>query len=301
MQKYFNGPVLIVVAAILWALDGVLRRSLFTLPPATIVFYEHLIGGVLLLPFILRQWRQISLTKSEWLSVGLVSVLSGVAGTLWFTTALSMVHFIPFSVVFLLQKLQPIFAITAARLLLKENISWTYARWAIVALIAAYFVTFKNGEVNWTADKETIFAALFALGAALAWGSSTAFSRFALLRQSPIVVTALRFFITIPCAFILVFLLGAGQSLSVVAPDQYLRLFAIALSTGMVALWIYYRGLKGTQVKVATLLELVFPVTAVFIDIFLYKTILAPSQYIAAAVLFFAVTKVSQLNKKNLK
>lgn len=297
MQKYFSGPGLIIIAAVLWAFDGILRRSLFTLPPITIVFFEHLIGGILLLPFLVRQWKKTQLTRWEWFSIILVSLMSGVAGTLWFTTALSMVHFIPFSVVFLLQKLQPLFAIGAGCILLKEKISWKYARWALLALVAAYFVTFKNGVVSLSADRETIIAALFALGAALAWGSSTAFSRFTLLRHSSTTITALRFLITIPFALVLLLGMGASQSLTAVTPDQYTRLLAIALSTGMIALWIYYRGLKNTQVKIATLLELVFPVTAVLIDIFLYKTLLAPSQYIAALILFFAVMKVSQLNK----
>ncbi len=76
----------------------------------------------------------------------------------------------------------------------------------------------------------------------------------------------------------------------------FLRFLLIALSTGMVALWIYYKGLKNTQVKVATILELAFPLVAVLIDIFVYKTFLAPSQYLAAIVLVFAMYKVAGLN-----
>ena len=42
MKKWWNfGPALIVLAAVLWALDGIIRRSLFTLPPIVIVFYEN--------------------------------------------------------------------------------------------------------------------------------------------------------------------------------------------------------------------------------------------------------------------
>ena len=98
-------------------------------------------------------------------------------------------------------------------------------------------------------------------------------------------------------AFIAVLLLGQQSQLATLTPSQFLRLLAIALSTGLVALWIYYRGLKYTQVKVATIVELIFPVTAVFIDIFLYHTVLAFSQYLAALVLLFAVYQVSALNR----
>lgn len=297
MKRIFAyGPALIVLAAILWGLDGILRRSLFSLPPITIVFYEHLIGALIIAPFFFRKWRGEKLSQKEWTAIIFVSLLSGVFGTLWFTTALAKVNFIPFSVVFLLQKLQPIFAIAAGALLLKERITPRYFLWAAVALIAAYFVTFKNGIVNFGEGNGALIAALFALGAAFAWGSSTAFSRYTLLNHSNTVITGLRFFITVPLAFLFVIGMGATPTLSALSSSQVLRLLAIALSTGMVALWIYYRGLKSTQVKISTILELVFPLTAVLIDIFLYHTVLAPSQYLAAIVLMFAVYRVSLLN-----
>lgn len=289
------GPYLIVLAAILWALDGVLRRSLFSLPPIIIVFYEHLIGLLIISPYLLKNFKKINFSKKEWGALFLVSLLSGVLGTLWFTTALVKVNFISFSVVFLLQKLQPLFAMLFAVIFLKEKISKQYIAWAFLALLAAYFVTFKDGLVNFAAG-QTALAALFALGAAFAWGSSTAFSRFALLRKSNTLVTGMRFLITSILAFIFVFIFSQESSLGAPSSEQYVRFLIIALSTGLVALWIYYRGLKNTQVKVATILELTFPFLAVIIDIFLYKNVLAPSQYIAAAVLLVAMYMVSRLN-----
>jgi len=287
---------MIVLAAILWALDGVLRRSLFSLPPIIIVFYEHLIGLAIITPFLIKKVKKISFTKKEWGALVLVSLLSGVLGTLWFTTALIKVNYISFSVVFLLQKLQPLFAILFAVLFLREKINKKYISWVILALVAAYFVTFKNGVVNFNTGKQTMIAALFALGAAFAWGSSTAFSRFALLRKSNTIVTGMRFLLTAILAFIFVFILGQQNSLGAVTGPQWLRFLIIALSTGMVALWIYYRGLKNTQVKIATILELTFPFLAILIDIFLYKNVLAPSQYVAALILLVAMYKVSRLN-----
>jgi drug/metabolite transporter (DMT)-like permease len=73
----------------------------------------------------------------------------------------------------------------------------------------------------------------------------------------------------------------------------------IALSTGMVALLIYYRGLKQTPVRVSTILELTFPFLAVIIDVVFYKTVLAPTQYLAALVLLFAMYKIAVLQNKH--
>jgi len=288
------GPLLIFVAAVLWGIDGVLRRTLYDLPPTTIVFYEHLIGLILISPFLIKAWKG-GLTKKEWGAMLLVSLLSGVLGTLFFTTALLAVNFIPFSVVFLLQKLQPVFTVATASVVLRERVSAKYVLFAAVALVAGYFVTFPNGVVNFSDGGAHLTAALFALLAAIAWGSSTAFSRYTLLGHNDTFVTGLRFLLTVPIALIFVFALGAGPSLTAITMNHFLVLLLIAVSTGMLALWIYYRGLRTTPASVATIVELAFPLTAIGIDFFLYGTTLAPSQYLAAVVLLASMYAVARL------
>jgi drug/metabolite transporter (DMT)-like permease len=230
----------------------------------------------------------------------LVSLLSGLIGTLFFTKALLATGFISFSVVYLLQKLQPIFAISTARIFLKEKMPKVYFLWAIIALAAAYFVTFPGGVVNLSTGAGTLSAALFALGAAIAWGTSTTFSKIALQNHKASYTTGLRFFFTAIMAFIAVFIFGASQSLGSLALGQAGTLIIIALSTGMVALLIYYKGLKNTPVSVSTILELFYPLIAVFLDIVLYHNVLATSQYVAAIILLFAMYKVGKIANKHL-
>ena len=292
-----NGPLLIVIAALLWALDGVIRRSLFTLTPIVIVFYEHLIGSIILLPFALKSFVKEKISKKEILLLMTVSLLSGVLGTLWFTTALLKTNYISFSVVFLLQKLQPLFAISTAVIFLKEKITKKYIIWVALALVSAYFITFKNGVVDFKADINYITAALYALGAAFAWGTSTTISKIALLKKSNTYVTGLRFIITTIFAFIAIFILGAQPVLFTPTLSQYLRFVLIAVSTGMVAVLIYYKGLKQTEVKVSTILELTFPIFAILIDVVLYKSFLTPSQILATVILLYSMYKVTLFQK----
>src|SRR3990167_750632 len=142
------GPLLIFIAAVLWGLDGILRRSLYSLPPITIVFFEHLIGLIIIAPFLWKAWSKEELAKKEWYALGVVALLSGVLGTLFFTTALLKVSFISFSVVYLIQKLQPVFAVAMAWIVLGERPTRQYLPWAALALVAGYFVTFPSGIVN---------------------------------------------------------------------------------------------------------------------------------------------------------
>lgn len=294
-----TGPTLILIAASLWAVDGVIRRSLYSMAPIHIIFWEHLVGALILLPIGFAFWDQTKLSKKEWGMIIFVSFLSGLLGTLFFTTALLKTQYISFSVVFLLQKLQPIFAITTAVIFLKETISRRYIGWALLAVGAAFFVTFPNGMINFATGSGTMIAALFALGAAAAWGSSTTFSKMALSGQNSTLMTALRFWITTAMAFIAIIVLGQFSSFALPTASQGIRFIVIALSTGMLALLIYYRGLKTTPVRVSTLLELVFPFLAVLIDVVVYDSVLSISQYVAALVLLFAMYKITVLQNKH--
>ena len=297
MLRDYTGPILIITAALLWAVDGVIRRYLYTLPPITIIFLEHLIGLIILSPFVFKYVFKTKLTPREWWLIVLIAVLSGFLGTLWFTTALLKVHFISFSVVFLLQKLQPIFAITTATIFLKEKFNKKYIVWAVLAIISAYFVTFPNGYVNLKTGEGTIIAAIYALGAAFAWGSSTTFSKMLLGKVRAEVSTFYRFLFTILIAFPIILIFGYGSSLLTVTVPQ-LGLFAlIAISTGMVALIIYYKGLAKTPVHISTILELTFPFVAILIDMKLYHTVLTSWQWIFACVLVFSIYKIARLRE----
>ena len=299
----YTGPIFIIIAAFLWAFDGLIRQHLYTLPPITIIFLEHLIGLIILSPFIFKYIFATKLTKQEWWLVILVAILSGVLGTLWFTTALGKVHFISISVVFLLQKLQPIFAITTARIFLKEKLDSRYIKWALLALLSAYFVTFPNGIVNLQTGEGTIIAALFALGAAFAWGSSTTFSKMLLGRLDFKVSTFYRFLITVLVALPFLLLFGKNvdaANLAIPSISQFGFLALIAVSTGMVALLIYYKGLAKTPVHISTILELTFPFVAILLDFIVNHTVLSLSQWIAAIVLVFSIYKIAKLREGTL-
>ena len=304
-MRIYTGPIFIIIAALLWAFDGLIRQHLYTLPPITIIFFEHLIGLIILSPFVFKYVLQTKLTRREWWLVILIAILSGLLGTLWFTTALGKVHFITISVVFLLQKLQPIFAITTARIFLKEKLDKKYIKWAVLALIAAYFVTFPNGVVNFATGGGTVVAALYALGAAFAWGSSTTFSKMLLGRIDFKVSTFYRFLFTLIIALPFLLLFGRlgnpgfemGTSFAMPNISQFGFLALIAVSTGMVALLIYYKGLAKTPVHVSTILELTFPFAAILLDFIVNHTVLSLTQWVAAIILVLSIYQIARLRE----
>lgn len=293
------GPLFVIIAALLWSVDGLLRISLYSLPPTVVVFYEHLLGALALLPLGFVWMKDLKkLTKKDWIAIAIVSLFSGALGTIFYTAALQKINYIPYSVVVLLQQqLQPIWAIGTAAILLKERISKRFFLWAAVALLAAYAITFKDLRVNIATGSSTVIAGIFALSAGLLWGSSTAISKYVLNKVHFLTGTALRFYLA--PIFALLFILGQGDthSLFILNPTQWITLLIITFSTGMVALAFYYFGLKHTPARVTTLCELVWPASAVGIDYFGFHKTLSLTQIGGIILLLVAIWQVTKFKK----
>ncbi len=249
----------------------------------------------MLLPFILGTWRAFKkLTRRQWGAIAIVSLLSGAGATILYTAALGRVQYIPFSVVILLQQLNPIFAITASALLLKEPLTRRFAGLSVIALGAAYFTAFPHGGINFSTGKGTAIAALLAVGAAAGWGISTAFSKYALEGTSSFHITAARFGITPFFALMFAGLSGTAKDIGNITLNQFAYLVAITFSTGMMALIIYYFGLKRVKASRSAILELAWPASSVIIGYVWLHQGLTFVQGAAALVLVGAIYLIAR-------
>ncbi|MBT4652845.1 MAG: EamA family transporter [Candidatus Pacebacteria bacterium] len=280
------GFLFIIIASLFWSLDGLIRRSLYSLPPATVVMLEHVFGVLITLPFlpkVLKEYKK--LRKVDWLIVFILTLTASVLATIFYTSALAKVNYINFSVVILLQQTQPIFSILLAALLLKEKITPKFLIITFIGLISAYVLAFPNLLPNFTNQPEELSAAILAMGAAIFWGGSNTLGKMVLKRISHIATAILRFSLAIPLAFIVAKITHQTIPLSLITPTQWLSMLGIALTSGMVAFIIFYKGLQYTQVKTATFLKLSWPVFATILGWIVLKERLNLVQIIAAIVL----------------
>ena len=195
----------------------------------------------------------------------------------------------------LLQKLQPIFAITLAAIILKEKLSQRFIGLAISALVGGYFVTFGTSSINDWNDK-TIIAAFLALLAAFAWGSSTVLGKHVLKHLPFSIVTALRLSLTAIMAAIILFSTHGQIPEFSLSAAQWRNLIIIVFSTGAVALFIYYYGLNHLPASHATLYELAWPLSAVILDWAVRGQTLSPVQILGAILLLGSMTLLSREN-----
>lgn len=305
MRKY--GTYLIFIAAMLWATDAPFRAHLTAeLPSNFIVLVEHFFDVIVVLPILLMNLKDLKhLTKKEWGAILFIAVGGSALASVAFTQAF---HYVNPSVAILLQKLQPLIAIGLAASLLNERRNKNFWVWAIVALIGAYFISFAGLKPELFPGEKlnpNVTGVLLALVAAFFWGGSTVMGRYVLSSVNFKVMTALRF-----CtAFIFLLILNFWQKtippLSSVTSKDWLFLFIIAIASGVVSLFIYYKGLKTTRASVATLAELGFPLGAVLVNYLSFKmgwitqnTSLNMVQVLGMAILLFSVYNLSGVNEQ---
>lgn len=293
-SKFF-ASLLVIFAASLWAVDGiVLRPALYSLPVPLVVLIESTIVAVLLTPFFIKKIFSLKhLNKKDWFAFFGVALLGGAVGTMAITKALFYVNFVNLSVVILLQKLQPVFAVLLATILLKEKLTKEFFLWSALAIVGAYFMTFGTTLPNFSTGDKTTIAALFALLAAFSFSSSTVLSKRALRNVDYEMGTYLRFLFSSIIMIVIATTTGDIFRITEVSTNQIIIFLVIAFTTGGAAIFLYYYGLKRISASVASICELAFPLTAVVLEYFVHGNILSPVQWIGVFVLLISILKVS--------
>lgn len=298
-KKLWIYPGFIFLASVLWGLDGVvLRPALYSLPVTVVVFLEHALAFVIMIPFLIWERKKLKqISKKEYFYFFLVALFGGTLGGIFITKGLFYVNFANLSAVLLMQKLQPIFAIFLAWVLLKEKMPKKFFLFAGLALLGAYAIAFPNLIPNFSTGDKTAIASLFGLLAAMSWGASTVFSKAGIKTTNFRIATYIRYGLT---TFIVsIFLLASNNfsAFSQVNPTQWKYIFIIIFSSGAVAMLLYYFGLKKTRASVSTICELGLPLSAIVFEWLFYHQTLSYVQFIGGALLLFAIIKVSKLRK----
>jgi len=196
-NSFTIGSVAIIIAAIFWSLDGtIIRPNFYEFPAINIVFIEHLLWAILLSPFIFCWWKRLSwISKTTFGSLIWVSVFWGLLWTLMITEA----YFAAFrgettlSTVIILQKLQPVFALGLAAILLKEKLSKKFYILAVISIFSWYMIAYWSLGTSIFDISLWNNAALYAFLAAFAFGSSTVFGKNLVSELGFRLSTALRF------------------------------------------------------------------------------------------------------------
>jgi drug/metabolite transporter (DMT)-like permease len=295
----YLGVLLVALGAALWGTDAVLRVPLLeVMSPPAIVLSEHLVLLLYSVPAVALGWRIFpGLGVSQWIALLVIAWGGSALATLLFTTAFAFGN--P-TVVILLQKTQPLFAIALAHVMLQERLRWIYWPCFAVAVLGAYMISFDGLIAPFEAlgSAQALPAAL-TLGAAILWGSSTALGRFALKDMPFHTLTGARLLLALPILWAVVFAQGLLGEIGTGFAAEPTRVVLLALVPGLLGLLLYYRGLSGTKASYATLAELSFPASAVALNWIFLGVGLSANQVLGFVLLWGAILVLGHLNARD--
>jgi drug/metabolite transporter (DMT)-like permease len=295
----YLGVLLVALGAALWGTDAVLRVPLLkVMSPPAIVLSEHLVLLLYSVPAVTLGWRVLSqLGASQWIALLVIAWGGSALATLLFTAAFAFGN--P-TVVILLQKTQPLFAIVLAHVLLRERLRWAYWPSFAVAVLGAYLISFDGLVEPFKAlgSAQALTAAL-TLGAAMLWGSSTVLGRFVLKDMPFHTLTGARLLLALPLLWGVVLTQGSLGEVGIGFAAEPVRVVLLALVPGLLGLLLYYRGLSGTKASYATLAEISFPASAVALNWIFLGAGVSANQVLGFVLLWGAILVLGHLNARD--
>jgi drug/metabolite transporter (DMT)-like permease len=283
-----GGAAVVALAAALWGTDALFRRGLaLELPAATVVFAEHVLLAAVTAPLLWRDRAALrTLSRGDWGAVLLIGAGASATATVLFTAAFRYGD--PNSVL-LLQKLQPFVAVIAAMVLLGERLRPRFGLYFCAAVVGGWLIAFADPLA---VSVSSVQGALLALGAATLWAFGTVLGRRLAVDLRAPTLAALRFAAGLPASVVLV-MIFVGPGGFAVPGAAVAPLIGLALVPGLIALWLYYRGLRTTPAAVATLAELAFPLSAIVVNRLAFGATLTGTQWIGVALLMLTLIAMS--------
>ncbi|MWV47000.1 EamA family transporter [Paenibacillus sp. HJL G12] len=292
-----TGFWLVVLGAALWGADPLFRIILLRehITPTQIVLLEHIVIALFVFPVLWKHRSEMKGLKLRHIGALLFLSWGGSAiATILFTLGLTHGNL---NAVLLLQKLQPIFAIIMARMLLKEKLPKQFGGLLVLALAGTYLLTFgftfPFGHMN---DFVKV-GSLLSLGAAALWGGSTVMGRLMVGKMEYETVTSLRFILALPLLIGITINQGDPWQIPTGAGPLAavsLNLLGQALLPGLFSLLVYYKGLTTTKASVATLAELSFPMVGVLINWIVFNEMVTIAQACGFILIWAALFSISR-------
>jgi len=294
----------VVLAGLLWAIDTLIRYPLLGsgVSAEKIVFCEHLFLSMIFIPLLFKETKKIGDIKlSTIFNFIVIGVFGSAIATLTFTKAFMLIN--P-SLVILLQKLQPIVAISLARIFLGEKVKPPFYFWAALSLVGGFLISSPDivpglSELNFSVgllSKKAITGYGLTLIAVVSWGASTVSGK-KLTGQGYDEKQIMGGRFIFGFAFMAFYLMtqfgGFNLDWNFVV---YGKILVMVILAGIMGMYFYYKGLKLISARVAALAEMYFPLSAVAINWVFLDAKLLPIQLVGGAILIVSSTVINLKN-----
>lgn len=287
-----TGFLLVIIACAFWALDTLIRYPLMQsgINAVSVVFYEHFILTAIFSIVFFKSLKKIWHAKtSHYFYFFMVGGIGSALATVAFSRAFM---FLNPSLVILLQKFQPIVAIVLARFVLKEQIKRMFVFWAFICLAGAFLISYED-LLNLGHTGKSVYAHLVHPGAVqgyllvffsiVGWGAATVFGKkLGKEGYNDEEIMAGRFILGFLC--LVPFALGSSD-LFTHSLETYGKISLMVLVSGLLAMYLFYQGLRKISARACSLAEMFFPFMAVIVNWLFLDASLTPVQLMGGLLL----------------
>jgi DME family drug/metabolite transporter len=268
MRSQVIAACYVAFAALLWGADSLVQiPALAGVPSTALTFYEHLLGLVLLIPFVSRPSRRElgSLRPRHIVPLFLVGIAGETLGGIFFGEGY---HNAGAAASGFLQMLQPFCVLAIVWALGRERNASSYLAWAMSVLFGALVIWIFDSSFDVQALEEPRFWSGVSLGflAVVLWAASNVSGKILLETFSPSSVVFLRWSLSLFGRAVVIWAkhvpLDAAAFLTL-AGFSWLLIHAVLFA--LLPLWIFYRGLRLLPASLTTFIELACPLALAFL------------------------------------
>ncbi len=141
-----------------------------------------------------REFKELkSLTLIDITAFSLIGLFGGALGTMAFAKAVLLANFNNLTVIIVMQKTRPIFAILLARIFLKEKLGIKFYYWMILIFVGVYLMTFGFNIPAISENRTMLYATMLSIGSAFLFGSDTVIGRYLSVNLKFVTITFYRY------------------------------------------------------------------------------------------------------------
>ncbi|MCK9309826.1 MAG: DMT family transporter [Candidatus Cloacimonetes bacterium] len=273
-----------LIAIIIWSTLEVTGKLVgIGIDPYTLTAWRFVIGGMILLPFALRQVRKdkLQISRSSILHIGSLGILNVCVSMLLLQLS---IFYGKASLTAVIVSMNPLFVTGFAMVLIKEKLNRIQLLSLGLGLLGLLLIVFSERDFANSSYLNLPVGVIFAIMASLTFGLWTVLTKSAIVRYGNVFTNALSFLVGGIILMLINLIIGKPAAFSFSMRNLLLVSYLGLFITG-VAYLLYFDAMKAISASVASAYFFLKPALATLLAFFILKETLSMGQLVGITLI----------------
>ena len=275
----------LIIATVIWGSDyPFAKMAMREISPLSFSAARTMLATAALFPFFLRQEESWSVSRRDFLYLGILAGLGTFLNRICWSVGLNLTTA---SNAALLMSTSPIFVLIPSAFLLRSTVTLRATLGILISFLGVFLVI-KGDWQGWTFSGEGLQGDLIILGAAISWALFTILAKFLLKDHSSLKVTA--YVMAVGSILFIPFLPNEKPGgWAEVSPFAWFCIIYVALSGNCLAYFLWMKGIQNIGPLRTILYSYIIPITAMTFSIPLLGETVTAMQMAGALIVFTGI------------